>query len=121
MVPLNTLFVAGLALQLSHFAHGQLFTLSCNPLTIQRSDPVVAPGKLSGHVHSIVGGNNFQQTMTEATALAGTATTCNRYIDLSNYWVPQLYHHNSNGTFSLIEFQGFVSFDSGCKEIFTLS
>ncbi|RYP52177.1 hypothetical protein DL768_002619 [Monosporascus sp. mg162] len=35
------------------------FTINCQPLTVQRRDPIVSPGAdLSDHVHSVIGGTN---------------------------------------------------------------
>lgn len=36
------------------------FRLPCKaPLFVQRADPIVNPGGLSGHSHTIMGGNGF--------------------------------------------------------------
>ena len=36
------------------------FRLPCTaPLVVQRADPIVNPGALSGHSHTIMGGNGF--------------------------------------------------------------
>ncbi len=104
----NQLSLAGLVMALVRSSQAQLFTVNCQPLTIQRSDPIVSPGQLSGHVHAVIGGTNFQQTEPNSVAIAAKATTCDKVLDNSNYWVPQLYHENANGTFSLVTFQGSV-------------
>ena len=96
-------------LLLPALANAQLFTVNCSPLTIQRGDPIVSPGKLSGHVHSVIGGTAFQQTMGETTAVDAKLTTCDKKLDKSNYWVPQLYHITSDSKFEIVEFQGSVS------------
>ncbi|OJJ43682.1 hypothetical protein ASPZODRAFT_74138 [Penicilliopsis zonata CBS 506.65] len=80
------------------------FISDCNPLTIQRSDPVYFPGTEGIHVHAIAGGTAFQRTMGPRTALAAKNTTCGFSQDKSNYWVPQLYYHLENGSFALMEF-----------------
>jgi hypothetical protein len=79
-----------------------LFTVTCATLTIQRSDPIVNPGVASGHVHAVVGGTAFNRTETNAQAVNAATTTCNRRFDKSNYWVPQLYHINGDGTFGIV-------------------
>jgi len=71
---------------------GDTFTVNCAPLTIQRSDPVVQPGIASFHVHSVTGGNAFRRTMGPMDATKANETSCDKAIDHSNYWVPQLYH-----------------------------
>lgn len=107
---LSRYLLASTVLALS--AYGQTtdeFTVSCAPLTMQRSDPVVFPGITSPHTHIVAGGSAFQRTMADDTARNANATTCSIDIDRSNYWIPQLYHMMPNGSFELIEFQGMVS------------
>lgn len=49
--------------------------------------------------------------MTEsgAVARAAKATTCDKLLDHSNYWQPQLYHQRTDGMFEIVTFQGIVS------------
>lgn len=86
----------------------QLFTVNCAPLTIQRGDPLVSPGVISAHVHAIVGGTNFQLKLSNADARASKATTCDKILDNSNYWQPQLYHQRRDGSFEMVKFEGGV-------------
>lgn len=109
MPSFNSALLAALSLPLIKLAHGQIFTVNCQPLTIQRGDPIISPGAISAHVHAVIGGTAFQQTMGRDTALNAKDTTCDKKIDKSNYWQPQLYHQNSDGSFDLIHFQGTVS------------
>jgi hypothetical protein len=108
----NSAFAATALLSLSSLTAGQTtdeFTVSCETLTIQRSDPIVDPGVASGHVHVVAGGTAFQRTMDADTAKNSKATTCDKDIDKSSYWVPQLYHQTSDGKFEIVENQGNVS------------
>ncbi|KAN0099385.1 protein of unknown function (DUF1996) domain containing protein [Hyaloscypha variabilis] len=98
--------LAALALPVVQLVHGQLFTVNCQPLTIQRADPIIFPGVISPHVHAVIGGTAFQQTMSTTTAPDATDTTCDKKLDKSNYWQPQLYHLRSDGWFDLVTFQG---------------
>ncbi|KAL1962142.1 hypothetical protein VTN77DRAFT_546 [Rasamsonia byssochlamydoides] len=100
--------VAALLLFFPHQAYSQggEFTLSCLPLTYQRSDPIVSPGEPSAHTHVVVGGTAFSRTMGADTAPNATNTTCSVNIDRSNYWQPLLYHITSDGQFEAIPFQG---------------
>jgi len=82
---------------------GGTFTVNCAPLTIQRSDPLVQPGIASSHVHSVVGGNVFERTMGPMGNQA-TLTSCDKEIDHSNYWVPQLYHLRSDKMWEMVKF-----------------
>ncbi|OBT87321.1 hypothetical protein VE02_03029 [Pseudogymnoascus sp. 03VT05] len=106
MPSFNSALIAALGLPLIKLAHGQIFTVNCQPLTIQRGDPIINPGVISAHVHAVIGGTAFQQTMGLNTAVNAKDTTCDKKIDKSNYWQPQLYHQNSDGSFDLIHFQG---------------
>jgi len=82
---------------------GDTFTVNCSPLTIQRSDPILQPAVPGGHTHSVIGGNAFSRSMPGAMdAQKSTATSCDKKIDLSNYWVPSLYHERSDGSFELV-------------------
>jgi hypothetical protein len=103
-----TLFAA-LALPIVQLVHGQLFTVNCQPLTIQRADPIIFPGQISPHVHAVIGGTAFQQTMSATTAPDASDTTCDKKLDNSNYWQPQLYHRRTDGGFDMVTFQGSVS------------
>ena len=87
----------------------RLFTVNCSPLTIQRGDPIVSPGQISSHVHAVSGGTNFALTETNAQARAASTTTCDKILDHSNYWQPQLYHQRTDGKFEIVKFQGNVS------------
>ena len=53
---------------------------------------------MSQHVHSIVGGSNFDKTMSYQSARASTCTTARVSEDKSNYWTPQLYYYNPKDT-----------------------
>ncbi|WWD22710.1 hypothetical protein CI109_107203 [Kwoniella shandongensis] len=70
------------------------FILSHPILETTRLDPIVNPGEIGGHVHSIVGGNNFDKEMTYESALESTCTTAPITVDKSNYWTPQMYYYN---------------------------
>ncbi|KAL7930775.1 hypothetical protein V8C35DRAFT_133915 [Trichoderma chlorosporum] len=91
-------------------AQAQLFTVNCSPLTQFRGDPIVSPGVLSSHVHAVVGGTAFSINETPADARAANATTCDKVLDQSNYWQPQLYHQRTDGMFELVTFQGSATY-----------
>jgi len=85
---------------------GDTFTVNCAPLTQQRADPVVQPGIASAHLHSVIGGNAFRRAMGPDDAAKATQTTCDKAIDHSNYWVPQLYHYRTDKMWELAPWQG---------------
>lgn len=68
-------------------------------LVTERADPIVSPGAISGHVHTISGGNGFNFSMDYAQARASTCSSCPITADLSNYWTPKLYYQTQNGSF----------------------
>ena len=69
------------------------------PLVLQRADPIVNPGKVSGHAHTIMGGNGFGFEMTHSSTQESTCSSCMVTKDFSNYWVPSLYYRAKNGSF----------------------
>ncbi|TCD62163.1 hypothetical protein EIP91_007269 [Steccherinum ochraceum] len=68
-----------------------------------RLDPIVNPGTVGSHMHNIAGGNGFKDTYSyDALTSDSTCTTVVIPQDKSNYWTPSIYHHNTNGTFTLM-------------------
>ncbi|KAI9734644.1 MAG: hypothetical protein M1834_002245 [Cirrosporium novae-zelandiae] len=80
-----------------------------SPLVVERADPIVTPGKISSHVHTIMGGNGFGFTMNYAQTQASTCSSCTVSKDMSNYWTPNLYYHAENGSFIDVEQVGGVT------------
>lgn len=70
-----------------------------NMLTIARLDPVVSPNQVSSHMHAIVGGSAFSAAYNYADQIASSCTTASLTVDKSNYWMPQLYWVNDDGSF----------------------
>ena len=68
-------------------------------LLLERADPIIDPGQVSGHVHTISGGNGFDFEMDYAKANSSTCSSCPIKKDLSNYWTPKLYYVAEDGTF----------------------
>lgn len=106
----SVVLLVGLLLALpapSTQAIADTFVVNCAPLTVQRSDPIVNPGVASGHVHAITGGNAFRRSMPGIfDATNANATTCDKKLDHSNYWVPQLYHYRADGRFEIVPWVG---------------
>ncbi|KAI3333648.1 WSC domain-containing protein [Ustulina deusta] len=74
--------------------------LPCSsPVVVQRADPIMDPNAVSKHVHTIMGSNSFNFTMTYHDTQSATCSTCKAVQDLSSYWVPSLYYHAENGSF----------------------
>ncbi|OBT64345.1 hypothetical protein VE03_05813 [Pseudogymnoascus sp. 23342-1-I1] len=73
------------------------------PLLYERTDPIVNPGTISAHSHTIMGGNGFSNDMNYADTQASTCSSCTVTKDFSNYWVPNLYYKGQNGSFTSVE------------------
>ncbi len=74
--------------------------LPCPGRIVQdRIDPIVNPGNMSGHVHTVAGGSAFAMTMDYDQARAANCSSCPIKQDLSNYWTPMLYYRAMNGSF----------------------
>ncbi|KAI9880513.1 MAG: hypothetical protein M1830_002553 [Pleopsidium flavum] len=76
------------------------------PIVTERADPVISPGKVSSHAHTIMGGNGFGFTMDYAQARASSCSSCTVTKDMSNYWVPTLYLKAKNGSFISVKQNG---------------
>lgn len=69
------------------------------PVVLERVDPLLSAGKISNHVHSVVGGNGFAPTMDFAQTQTSDCSTVPVKADKSNYWMPALYYkspHNAS-------------------------
>ncbi|KAF8418952.1 WSC-domain-containing protein [Tirmania nivea] len=74
-----------------------------SPLLVERADPIVNPGKVAGHLHTIMGGNGFGFEMDYNQARSSTCSTCSVKEDLSNYWTPNLFVKAKNGSLHEVE------------------
>lgn len=87
--------LAGLSVRVHAF-----WRLPCgSPVVVERSDPIVSPNSVSGHVHTVMGANSFNYTMEGDFTSRATCNTCKVKEDRSNYWFPNLYYHAENGSF----------------------
>lgn len=76
------------------------FKVPCStPLLTERADPIVNPGEVASHVHTIMGGSGFGFDMTYASTQTSDCNSCSVIEDKSNYWVASLYYHAQNGSF----------------------
>ncbi|XWW94145.1 hypothetical protein V2A60_002087 [Cordyceps javanica] len=91
-------------------AQGGLFIVHCKALTVQRTDPILSPGELSTHVHAVVGGTGYYMSMSNEEARNAHNTTCDKALDKSNYWQPQLYHQHNDDSFELIKLLGIAAY-----------
>ncbi|BFZ64028.1 hypothetical protein YB2330_005166 [Saitoella coloradoensis] len=72
------------------------------PVVVERMDPIVNPGIVSSHVHTIMGSDAINFTNTFNSLRAADCTTCQVTEDLSNYWTPNLWFQHPNGSFTSV-------------------
>ncbi|CAG7565647.1 unnamed protein product [Fusarium equiseti] len=71
---------------------------------LARIDPIIDPGTISKHVHSIHGSSGFAETVTTEQLLDADCTSCRVTQDKSAYWHPSLYFEDSKtGKFELVD------------------
>ncbi|KAJ4464394.1 hypothetical protein C8R41DRAFT_860028 [Lentinula lateritia] len=73
-----------------------------NILTTQRLDPIVTPGEVSTHVHSVLGGSGFGLNVNTSILQESECTSIPIQEDKSNYWFPQLYFQKNDGSFASV-------------------
>ncbi|CAG9950699.1 unnamed protein product [Clonostachys rosea f. rosea IK726] len=89
-------FAASLVASASAFGYNEGRTFATvqftnNHILQARIDPIVSPGKIASHVHTILGGSNFGMSSTGEDLLKSNCTNANVKGDMSNYWFPLLY------------------------------
>lgn len=88
------------AAQNSQFAGLYFIQDTGAPLVVERLDPVLFPGAVGSHVHSIVGANTFGPTVSFASLQEASCSTVYIKADKSVYWFPELYFKSpQNGSF----------------------
>jgi hypothetical protein len=66
-----------------------VFVVRC-PFSHQKQvDPIVAPGKMSGHLHDFMGNKSTDSNSTYSSMIAA-GTTCGFLADKAGYWTPSL-------------------------------
>ncbi|PHH85187.1 hypothetical protein CDD83_781 [Cordyceps sp. RAO-2017] len=71
---------------------------------LARLDPIVNPGDVSNHVHSIHGSSGFYDNSSCSDLMAGDCTSCRVKQDKSSYWHPAVYFKNTDtGKIELVE------------------
>ncbi|OAG35369.1 hypothetical protein AYO21_10440 [Fonsecaea monophora] len=91
------------------FGHVSAFwRMVCGTVQVGRVDPIVNPGGISGHCHTIAGPNNINTTSTFDSLQAAYCTSCSVQKDKSAYWTPNLYFRHRNGSFEEVPHDGTV-------------
>ncbi|CAG7966357.1 unnamed protein product [Penicillium salamii] len=68
-----------------------------------RLDPIVDPGKVSGHTHVVHGSGSFGMSSDQASLQESDCTSCAVTQDKSAYWTPALYFMHTNGSAEMVE------------------
>lgn len=77
--------------------------LLCDGSTgLARMDPLMNPGTIGDHVHSIKGGSAFSTTSTSSDLLKSKCASCSVGQDMSAYWTPALYFVGDDGTTEVV-------------------
>ncbi|CAC9885215.1 unnamed protein product, partial [Aureobasidium pullulans] len=84
------------------------FRVNCAKIQVGRIDPIVNPGALAAHCHSIVGGSNIGVNATFDSLYNSECTSCEVSEDKSAYWTPNLYYQHANGSFEEVPHDGSV-------------
>jgi len=93
-----------LLLSLSALSTARAYWLmGMDKITVERLDPIVNPGEVSGHVHAVFGGSNFGMTSSTDKLRQSVCTSTPIVEDSSNYWVPNLYFEWKNGSVSSVD------------------
>lgn len=71
--------------------------MGCATMLNGRIDPIVNPGRLSSHSHTIVGGSNIGIDSSYETMINSACTSCEIQADKSAYWAPILYVLSNRG------------------------
>ncbi|KAI0687522.1 WSC-domain-containing protein [Earliella scabrosa] len=64
------------------------------PIVTTRLDPIISPGAVGTHVHSVVGASRFKEVYDPDDLMKSNCTTIPIPRDKSNYWAPQMYHQD---------------------------
>lgn len=73
--------------------------MSCpGRLVLERVDPIVNAGGISGHVHTVSGGSGFGFNTSFSQQRNSACSSCPIKADLSAYWTPKLYWRNKDNT-----------------------
>ncbi|KAK4540919.1 hypothetical protein LTR36_008427 [Oleoguttula mirabilis] len=89
------------------------FRLNCAIIQTGRVDPLVNPGTVAAHAHTIVGGSNIGVNATGVSLSNSACSSCQVQADKSAYWTPILYYQYPNGSFYEVPHSGSVVYYLG--------
>ena len=125
----SSLVLSSLSLLALHPRDARAFwRMACGVSQTSRTDPILSPGTVSGHVHKFAGGNSefndylagpiltvtdVNPSSTQDSLLTSTCSSCEVQEDKSAYWTPQLYYSHSNGTVEEVQNEGMTVYYVG--------
>ncbi|KAF2208353.1 hypothetical protein CERZMDRAFT_49511 [Cercospora zeae-maydis SCOH1-5] len=102
------------ALILSLLSHVDAFwRMNCALVQRGRIDPLVSPGAIAGHTHSIMGGSNIGINATFDSLSNSECSSCEITADKSAYWSPTLFYQYPNGSVLSVPNNGGVAYYLG--------
>ncbi|KAF2218314.1 hypothetical protein BDZ85DRAFT_311109, partial [Elsinoe ampelina] len=87
--------------------------MNCGIIQVGRVDPIINPGALAQHAHTISGGSNIGVNATYASLVNSACNSCEIFPDKSAYWTPNLYYARPNGSFEEVYHSGSVIYYLG--------
>ena len=87
--------------------------MNCGIIQNGRIDPIISPGKVSGHCHKLAGPSTISPTYDVDALTNAPCTSCEIGQDRSAYWTPQLYYEHANGSFEEVPNSGMVVYYLG--------
>ncbi|KAJ3986052.1 hypothetical protein F5890DRAFT_1506543 [Lentinula detonsa] len=102
MTLLCTVICQMLVLTQSFGVNAYWLMASNNVLTTQRMDPIVSPGEVSSHVHSVLGGSGFGLNVNTSILQGSDCTSIPVQEDKSNYWFPTESNRRNDGSFTSV-------------------
>ncbi|KOS17157.1 WSC domain-containing protein 2 [Escovopsis weberi] len=95
--------LAGMAVALGNQRSFAVMHFNDQPLTTVRLDPIVNPGQIASHVHTVLGASNFGANVTFDDLAASECANPVIKGDNSVYWFPSLYYMDTeNNTFESV-------------------
>ncbi|KAL1302581.1 hypothetical protein AAFC00_002959 [Neodothiora populina] len=107
MCTFNSALIAVVTLACVHTVHA-FFRINCYVVQTGRIDPIINPGAISAHAHTIVGASNIGVNSTYESLYNSECTSCEIGKDKSSYWTPNLYYEYANGSFFEVPHDGSV-------------
>ncbi|KKA28083.1 hypothetical protein TD95_003606 [Thielaviopsis punctulata] len=103
MKPSALLFLAGSAAAVKTGRTFAVMRFNGDAIFNGRIDPIVSPGGVSSHVHTVMGSSGFGPSATGESIVAANCTNAKLKGDHSNYWYPRLYFRDpKNGTLEAV-------------------